>query len=201
MVDGVALVSEPLKIVVNELNHPLINISTGLKINKQRSDGEAVFVQQSSTANIIYRYQFFETLHAGEVGKRASSSLFETTENIEQIFVPETDTKALNGLSRWVVWRDKNTVSALSDLQRTPIKWSAPLSIGALMYSRVGSKKQRLDLVIKNDNGDALKLQGEVLIPVSIDGDISNPVTLFSATENTYVLYNTADRGYYFEAI
>ena len=201
MVDGVALVSEPLKIVVNELNHPLINISTGFKINKQRSDGEAVFVQQSSTANIIYRYQFFETLHAGEVGKRASSSLFERTENIEQIFVPETDTKALNGLSRWVVWRDKNTVSALSDLQRTPIKWSAPLSIGALMYSRVGSKKQRLDLVIKNDNGDALKLQGEVLIPVSIDGDISNPVTLFSATENTYVLYNTADRGYYFEAI
>lgn len=72
---------------------------------------------------------------------------------------------------------------------------------GVFSWSRLDSKVERLDLVVRSYNGDLRRLHGTNFVPVSVPGNTTNPIQLFSASENTYILYQSEDQGFYFEAI
>lgn len=136
----------------------MASIAAGLTIRGQRSDGEAAFVQQDDQGNTIYRYQFYETLHVGEVGKRALVPLVTTKKDIDEIFIPENDSHVMGELSRWVVWRSEDTVNAFLDMAKEPLQWSAPQPIGGVLSTVNKISNGPLEILVVSKTGDTLWL-------------------------------------------
>jgi len=364
--------SEPFVFELESAQVGPISISAGLSIRGSTSDGRVAYVQKGARGSTIYSFEFYETLHVGEVATRAQTPFYSTEDRVEELIVPENDGNVLGELSTWLVWRNKNTVNAMVDFVDKPFQWEAPVELsgivngvtkvfdgpleimavsealdklwllqakggfgqlqstlslsweaainippstfvmavppqggigkhhllaienkgesyvlrhalydekslnnftvfhvqdgghfakvetsikidessnllvaslqrkrtdkgsevalnvirfsqngkietlrndilqgmkpeevetGIFAWSRVGSKVDRLDLVIQRSDGVLLKLAGETMVPVAVQGTALTPLKLFSATESTYIIYQTEGRGFYFEPI
>jgi len=132
-VDGTAYVSSDISFEVAARNNTLTNLAAGLLIRGNKSNGEAAFVQDSADQYSVYRFQFGETHHVGEVESKAPVQLFQQAEKIEQIFIPQNNGSVMGEMSRWVVWRSGRKVNAFIDMAQAPIVWEAPEPIAKII--------------------------------------------------------------------
>ena len=159
IVNGKPITSAPLNFSVGGENiHQIASLATGLIIRGNKSDGELAFVQKNNQENTVYRQQFYETLHVGEVGVRALMPLYATTEDIDEVFIPENSGHVMGEMFRWTVWRSQNTIYAFLDTQTEPVKWQAPETVGYLIPKVNKVSGGPLQILAVSEKGDTIWL-------------------------------------------
>lgn len=153
-VTGTPHKTAPLIFTVSPRQVSLTSAATGLIIQGTEAGGELAYVQQNGNSNLIYRLNFYETTHVQEIGYRARSLMYKQAENIDQIFIPENDSSVMSEMSRWIVWRSDNVISAFNDMSSEPTKWQAPAPIDHIITNvhKITNGPVQIGAVSKTDN-------------------------------------------------
>lgn len=99
-VNGADIVSQPFTFELVKADPSLPSIAVGLKTTGSATNGEGAYIQRSNQGNTIYRYQFYETMHVGEVAIRALVPLHTTLDPVDELIVPENTSNVTGELSR-----------------------------------------------------------------------------------------------------
>lgn len=132
-VEGTEHKTQPFTFIVSPRQVSLTSAATGLLIQGTEAGGELAYVQQNGIANLIYRLNFYETTHVQEIGYRARSLMYKQPNHINQLFIPESDSSVMSEMSRWIVWRSDDQISAFNDLGSEPLQWQAPLPLDQIV--------------------------------------------------------------------
>lgn len=210
-VDGTPHKTEPFIFSVSSRHVSLTSAATGLLIQGTAAGGELAYVQQNGNANLIYRLNFYETTHVHEIGYRARSLMYKQPESIDQIFIPENDSSVMSEMSRWIVWRNDNVISAFNDMSSQPLQWQAPFTLdhilsnvhkitnGAVQIAAVSKTNNTFWLL--NANGGignpnpSLNVQFQTTLPVFPDEAlVVVPAHGINAKQHV-ILFNTIAQG------
>jgi hypothetical protein len=83
------------------------------------------------------------------------------------------------------------------DLGTAPAKPSG----GAVLYTGKEGMILRRNMVVAVEGHGILQPRNGTLVPLSVQGTVSEPILLAPGAQFTYILYSSPDRGFYFEPI
>ncbi len=111
-----------------------------------------------------------------------------TEQGIELILI-----ESRHGLHKQAEIISETTIGTIDSLDE--------ISQGVMTYSAVGNKNKRLDLVLSFTDGNIKKLHNNQLEQVSVLGKVTQPMQIMSGGTMSYILYYTAQDGYYLEPL